>query len=118
MTGDKLNILFPFLPEPLRKDGCIQKISAGRLLVSEGDMCQNFALIVDGTVRVYKLGENGREVTLFRVGGGESCILSASGILSDAPFPAFAVAETDVEALMISSTQFRRYMNESESWRS
>lgn len=66
---------------------------------------------------MFKLGENGREVTLFRVGTGESCVLSVSGILSNSPFPAFAVAETDIEAVLIEAQQFRGLMDTSPAFR-
>lgn len=95
----------------------IRQISAGQTLVREGEHCSSFALIVSGTLRVYKLGENGREVTLFRVGTGESCVLSATGILANNPFPAFATAETDIEAVFIEASEFRRLMDHSQAWR-
>ncbi|WXG52563.1 MAG: Crp/Fnr family transcriptional regulator [Candidatus Sedimenticola sp. (ex Thyasira tokunagai)] len=75
------------------------------------------ALVVEGSARVYKIGENGREITLYRVGFGESCILTASCILSGIPFPAFAVAETPVTAFVIPASKVRVWLAEWSAWR-
>lgn len=79
--------------------------------------CQHLALIVTGVARVYKLGENGREITLYRLGKGESCILTASCIVSDSPFPAFAVCEEEIEALVLHPAVVRQWTNEFPTWR-
>ena len=101
---------FPFLVEA----------SAGfraELFGQDGSRCSVLAFVLAGTGRVYKLGEDGREITLYRVDPGESCVVTASCILSGQPFPAFAECETEVEAIVVSSAETRRWMNESEPWR-
>ena len=47
------------------------KIPAGKDVFIEGDEVQAIALLISGTVRVYKIGETGREITLYRFGYGE-----------------------------------------------
>lgn len=79
--------------------------------------CSHLALVVEGYARVYKLSENGREITLYRVGPGESCILTASCIISGKPFPAFAVCETPIEALVIHTAEVMRWTSEFSVWR-
>lgn len=85
--------------------------------LEQGSACGGLALVLSGTARVFKLAESGRELTLYRVGAGESCILTASCVLSDSPFPAFAVSETELKVLMLPSAAVRLYMNRYESWR-
>ncbi len=53
----------------------------------KGDQVDAIALLISGVVRVYKIGETGREITLYRFGNGESCILTANAILSQKIFP-------------------------------
>lgn len=86
-------------------------------VIRQGDVCENLSLILEGTVRVYKIGENGREITLYRIGTGESCILTASCILSDVQSPALAVTETEVKAVIIPASVVRQWMEESSAWR-
>jgi CRP/FNR family transcriptional regulator len=79
--------------------------------------CQHLALIVSGVARVYKLGESGREITLYRLTSGESCILTASCIVSGSPFPAFAVCEEAIEALAIHPGVVREWTDQFPVWR-
>lgn len=92
-------------------------LSEGAQICSEGAECGSLALLLEGRVRVYKLGETGREITLYRLGVGESCILTASCILSHVPFPAFAVSETAIEAVVVPVADVNRWMGESAAWR-
>lgn len=93
------------------------KLKKGQPICHEGNHCSHLAIVLDGTARIYKLGENGKEITLYRIGQGESCILTASCILSDIPFPAFAICDTDVEAAVIPANVVQTWLSESAVWR-
>jgi CRP/FNR family transcriptional regulator, anaerobic regulatory protein len=115
---------FPFLlgttPDfraELFRNASMARLPSGHLICHDGSLCSVLPLVLAGTGRVYKLGENGREVTLYRVESGESCVVTASCILSGQPFPAFAECESEVEAIVVSSAEVRRWMTESEPWR-
>jgi len=92
-------------------------IPAGRDVFVEGDEVDAIALLVSGVVRVYKVGETGREITLYRFGLGESCILTANAILSRQSFSAIATVEQDAEAIMIPSATFREWVQRHDLWR-
>lgn len=116
--------LFPFLgelPEDLNRQfqtsALYAKIPKGHPVCVEGTTCLHLALVLSGSARVYKLGENGRDITLYRVEAGQSCILTASCILSDSPFPAFAECELDAEAVLLPSPRVRDWMAGSEAFR-
>jgi CRP/FNR family transcriptional regulator len=93
------------------------RIPAGKDVFVEGDQVDAIALLLSGVVRVYKIGETGREITLYRFGMGESCILTANAILSHKLFPAIAVVEQDAEAVMIPSDAFRDWVHRYDLWR-
>jgi CRP/FNR family transcriptional regulator len=65
---------------------------------------------------VYKIGETGREITLYRFGVGEGCILTASAIMNDKSFPAIATVEHDAEVIMIPSNVFRDWIHRYPIW--
>jgi len=90
---------------------------AGARIYAEGDSCSGIALILSGDIRVYKIGETGREITLYEIGQGETCILNASCILAGQSYPANAVALSDVEMLLIPSDIFRKLVADYESMR-
>lgn len=101
----------------LQQTGAAVRVPREAHICTEGDNCSHLALVLQGTARVYKLGESGREITLYRVEAGECCILTASCILSQAPFPAFAVAETDLQGVLIPAGRIRDWMASDPSWR-
>lgn len=115
---------FPFLKnadeklrEQMQKHVSIVNIAKGSCIFLEGDECKHFALVLSGTVRVYKLGESGREITLYRLHQGDSCILTASCILSKNRFPAVAAAEQDVGSAVVPAHIFREWIDRYDVWR-
>ena len=72
--------------------------------------------VLSGEARVYKANDEGKELTLYRIEAGESCILTASCILNQIVFPANAVAVTDVEARVVSTTDVKSWMAEHAVW--
>lgn len=63
-------------------------------MAREGDRLSNYLLLLEGTARFQKRSSTGRQMTVFRVRGGESCALATACLLSEQPIPAEAVSET------------------------
>ncbi len=115
-----LPILHGATPEMIRAfrtHGYLAHIPAGRDVFVEGDRVAAIPLLLSGTVRVYQLGETGREVTLYRFRPGESCVLTANAILTEQSFPAIATVEEDAEAVMIPAQVFREWVARESLWR-
>ncbi|RMF52817.1 MAG: Crp/Fnr family transcriptional regulator [Bacteroidetes bacterium] len=93
------------------------EVPAGRYLCMEGDRCLHLPIVLSGSARIYKSGWQGREITLYRLEPGDSCILTASCLIGNHDFPAFAVTETDVVAALIPAASFHRWLGEYEAWR-
>lgn len=83
----------------------------------EGDACSAIAFLLAGEIRVYKCGESGREITLYEIGPGETCILNASCILGSSLYPANAVTTRAGEMLLVPAQEFRRLLGEYEALR-
>jgi CRP/FNR family transcriptional regulator len=107
----------PRLLDELGRVGVTAHLAEGHSICREGDRCSHLALLLAGGARVYQVGETGREITLFRLEPGDSCILTSSCILSDRPFPAHAVTERDTEAFLIPAKVFRRFIDDYPEWR-
>lgn len=82
------------------------ELPAGTIVFRDGDGCQNYMFVIEGSVRVQKIAENGREIVLYRVQAGEACILTTSCLLSHQRYPAEGVTETDVRAISIPVSRF------------
>ena len=127
LTQEQFALIAPHLPflrtadaalvRDLREQAFYMRIPAGRDVFVEGSRVEAIALLVSGVVRVYKVSETGREITLYRFGLGESCILTANAILSDKSFPAIASVEQDAEAVMIPTEIFRDWVRRYDVWR-
>jgi CRP/FNR family transcriptional regulator len=107
----------PQLVREFQQSAFFARIPSGRDVFVEGDRADAIALLISGVVRVYKIGETGREITLYRFGHGESCILTANAILSQQSFPAIATVEQEAEAVMIPAEAFRDWVRRYDLWR-
>lgn len=84
----------------------------GEILHNADSECLGFVLIKKGGLRVYILSEDGREVTLYRLSEGDSCVLSASCILNNITFDVVIDAETDTEVLLLNISTFSKLNND------
>jgi CRP/FNR family transcriptional regulator len=76
-----------------------------------------FLLVIEGRVGVYLLGRSGREMLLYTVTRGETCVQTTLGLLGDEPYSAEAIAETDLVAVMVPIPMFERLMAASSAFR-
>lgn len=90
---------------------------ANAMLASVGAYCNGFLLILDGRVRVFQHAEDGREVTLYRIGAGDICLMSLNSLLHDRPFRGNAMAETGISVLSFGAEEFHTAMKVSDSFR-
>lgn len=82
-------------------------------LLHRGDMdCVGLFLINTGKIRTYLLSDDGKEVTLYRLGRGDTCILSASCALATITFDVYIEAEEKTQVLLISSSFFSSLMEQ------
>lgn len=79
---------------------------AGSLIYSPARECLGTIFILKGTIRAYLLSDEGKEVTIYRIRKGDTCVLTASCALSAITFDVEIEAETDCEVLLIPATVF------------
>lgn len=109
------------LPPAMRTaltQGCrAMAFAAGTRLFGPGQPADHLLLLLSGRVRVTQLSETGREVVLYRVGAGESCVLTSACMLAYDDLATEGVAETDIEAIGIPRGTFDRMMAQSPEFR-
>lgn len=113
--------LFAELPQP-RLDALLGEAEllhapAGAILFDANQPCRGFPLVLEGSVRVTKTAPNGREIQLYRVEPGQSCILSGGCLLGHSDYSAVGIAETDAELLSIPPVPFNELMLQFEPFR-
>jgi len=94
------------LREPLVKRSKIVELPGGTLIFGPGKAPESLLLLLDGTVRVQQVAENGREIVLYRVQAGESCVLTTACLLAYEDYNAEGLAETAIQAVTIPRAVF------------
>ena len=92
------------------------EVPAGAMVSQSGDVCENLVIVLEGQVKVFRPAANGRSLTLYYVNANESCVLTASCILNQIPFPAFAITMTEVKALSIPPQKVVEWLEHEPMW--
>lgn len=114
-----LERMLPFFPHltPAEKNLLFQHTTAvsykkGASIHRADYKCLGLLLVKSGSLRVYIMSEDGREITLYRIYPGELCILSASCILSSITFDVYIDAVDDSSLLQVSSSAVSLLMHD------
>jgi len=92
-------------------------VPAKTLLMKPNTLCTEFMLLLDGTMRIFQHADDGREISLYRIHPGDTCLMSLNCLINDRLFPANTITETQVRALLITEEDFHRAINVSASFR-
>jgi CRP/FNR family transcriptional regulator, anaerobic regulatory protein len=92
-------------------------MDSGDVLLREGQVCGSVPFVIEGSIRVFKTAESGREITLYRIERGQSCILSMACGRSISSFPVNVVVEAPTSAAFFPVEVVRRLFSESEAFR-
>ena len=106
--------------ETLIKEASIQNYPEGKIIFGPGTAPDNLLFLIDGIIRVQQVSPNGREIVLFRVNAGESCVLTTACLLAYEDYLAEGIAETAIkvaalprrifEDLLTKSSEFRHFV--------
>ena len=119
MSTQYLSELYPvltLLPTALaeRMLGQAQTITVpgGTVVFDEHQVCQGFPFVISGDIRVVKSAANGRELPLYRVMPGESCIITSSCLLGHTDYNARGIAEGETTLVMMPRPLFDELLGE------
>ncbi len=93
-------------------------IRSGTVVFRPGQPTENFPIIISGRIGVYLTGATGRDILLYSVSPGETCVQTTLGLLGGDAYSAEALAETDIEAVIVSQELFEQLLAESAGFRS
>jgi CRP/FNR family transcriptional regulator len=98
------------LPEDIRDEleagSEIVSVPEGTVIFAPGQTADNLWLLLEGSVKVRQKSETGRDVFLYRVHAGESCVLTTACMLAFEDYSAEGTAETRVKAVAIPRKTF------------
>lgn len=89
----------------------------GTIGYREGTPCGAYVLRLAGQSRVYKMSSSGREILLYRVGSGETCVLTTTCLLGSSDYPASTIVEEPIRDVIVPAAAFNQLMVESRVFR-
>ncbi len=89
----------------------------GSVIFQPGKTCTDFLWLSKGRLRVQMVGANGREIVLYRVTPGNSCVMTTSCLLSGDEYNAEAIVEEDVTGIAIGKSAFNQLLAISPNFR-
>lgn len=109
------------LPPQLRQivisEGKGVNLTTGDIAFEEESPCHSYLMVTSGMVRVVKPVSNGRELFLYRVQPGDSCILTVSCLLGDCPYQARGIIESDLACVIVPRSVFLKLVEGSPEFR-
>ena len=104
LTGDQQQYL-------VRSAG-FREYRKGQQLYGSSDECLGMIVVESGVIRTYIVSPEGREITLFKLSEGESCVLSVACVLSEIQFETQIMAAADARLRIVPAGVFDRLFRE------
>lgn len=92
-------------------------LERGDIAYRTGWECPNYVMCISGKTRVFRNSESGREVLMYQVAGGGTCVLTTHCLLGGGTFPAESTAEQRTELAALPRETFQSLMQRSEAFR-
>lgn len=92
-------------------------LQQGAVAYRHGWECPNYVMCLEGGTRTYKTSASGRELLIYRVGPGSTCVFTTQCLLAGGTFPAESVAETTTRLAALPASTFHALMGLSPEFR-
>lgn len=103
--------------EALMAAASLVSLPAGQQVFYPGKVCEHYLLMLAGSVKAQIMSTDGREVLLYHVRSGDSCVLTTSCLLGSNEYPAEGYTETAITAFAIPAAVFHRTLEQSAFFR-
>jgi CRP/FNR family transcriptional regulator len=111
------NIFEPQLIEEISTFGVLQSFKEGDLIMDYGKYIRMMPIIIKGTVKVYRLDENGNEILLYYLSSNESCSMAYSCCVEAKKSEVKAIADDDVELIAIPHEKLDEWLCRYPGWK-
>lgn len=106
----------PELIQKLYENGISKEYEAGDILMSENSYIRSIPIVMRGSIKVIRTEEDGREILLYYIKAGESCIMSFLGGLHNETSKVKAEVEDDAEILFLPMDKVSLFIKEYPEW--
>ncbi len=122
MTREELATFLPDftdvkLIDSILEKGRVMKMSPGKVLIEPGTAIKMVPVVLEGSVKLLRIDEEGNELFLYYLGAGETCALSLTCCASSHPSGIRAVVEEDVTLIAVPATAHQQFFDEFRQWK-
>jgi CRP/FNR family transcriptional regulator len=96
--------------DALRRGGTVRHFARGEPLFARGEAARGLFVVIEGSVRVYQVGDTGREHVLTVEGPG--CSVAELPLFDGGPYPAYAEAAEESRVFTLGRERFRELLRE------
>jgi len=115
---NNLSTIFePALLKEIHQFGIIQHYNEGDLIMDYGKYIRMMPIILNGTIKVYRLDDEGHEILLYYLSSSESCSMAYSCCIEAKKSEVKAIAEDDVELIAIPHVKLDEWLCVYPSWK-
>ena len=93
------------------------EMNANHVVFLENAYVKEVPILIEGSIKVRKTDENGKEITLYQINPGESCILSITSCLNNKQCNAEAFVEKKSKIIMVPVAKVKLWMDKYPSWK-
>lgn len=95
----------------------VVRMPKGTQVFGPDNVPDSLLFLHDGRIRVSQSSDNGRDIVLYRVEAGDSCVLTTACMLAEEAYNAEGTAETDITAIVLPKPSFDTLVAEEEAFR-
>lgn len=95
----------------------IVELKTNSIVLMENSYVKEIPILLEGTIKVRKTDESGKEIILYQIDPGESCILSITACLNDKQYCVEAYVEKTSKIVMIPANKVKLWMEKYSSWK-
>ena len=107
----------PALVKELQQFGEIKQFKEGDLIMDYGKYIRMMPIVLKGTIKVFRMDENGNEILLYYLSSNESCTMAYSCCIEAKKSEVKAIAEEDVELIAIPHIKLDEWLCKYPSWK-
>ena len=100
----------------LRSSVLTKELKHGQIMSGDHTRCTGIPLVLRGRVRLFRLSEKGREMTIYRVRAGEMCIFAGMCAMGDLEYDFTVEAEKDCVLVILPPETFRELLYRSAAF--
>lgn len=104
------------LLDRLIKEGTLKTFVPDTILINENDYIKSVPIVLSGSVKVLKIDEDGKEVLLYYIKPGESCVMSFLGATCNQASKIKATVEEQAEVLMLPIHKSFELIKDNPAW--